>query len=152
MRRVRPFRPDFPGWSTEALRRSNAHLAIKFAGWPDQTAALARLRRERERDAMARDTLNTKEAAQRLGISPATLYDWLSQSDAGEFQIRGQSVTIDYFQGGRRGQGRIQIEPAEIERLKELMRVRPRRIVSRKPPRKQVSFPGIHVELGDPGD
>ena len=101
---------------------------------------------------MAGDTLNTKEAAQRLGISRATLYDWLAQSDAGEFELRSQPVTIAYFQGGRRGQGRIQIEPAEIERLKALMRVKPRRIVSRRPLRKEGSFPGIHVKLGVPED
>jgi hypothetical protein len=101
---------------------------------------------------MVGNTLNTKEAARRLGISPATLYDWLAQSDAGEFMIRGRPVTIDYLQGGRNGQGRIQIEPEEIERLRALMRVSPRRIVSRTPLPRKTSFPGIHVKLGTPRD
>ena len=77
---------------------------------------------------------------------------WLAQSDAGTFIIRGQSATIDYLQGGRRGQGRIKIETREIERLKELMRVRPQPIRKRKPPTKRHIYPGITVELGDPDD
>lgn len=109
---------------------------------------LARLRQERGE--MAGDTLNTKDAARQLGIARATLYGWLAQSDAGQFMVRGQPVTIDYFQGGRGGQGRIRIETAEIERLRALMRVKPRRIVSQKPLRRAGSFPGIHVKLGDP--
>ncbi len=101
---------------------------------------------------MKNDLLTSKEAAEQLGISTASLYDWLAQSDAGTFIIRGQSVTIDYLQGGRRGQGRIKIETREIERLKDLMRVRPRPIRKRKPPAKRHHYPGITVELGDPDD
>jgi len=88
----------------------------------------------------------------KLGISVSTLYDWLAQSNAGEFEIRGQSITIDYFQGGRRGQGRIQIYEAEIDRLKEAMRVVPQPQRRRRPPVQLRDFPGITVQLGRPDD
>jgi len=101
---------------------------------------------------MNTDLLSTTEAARRLGISRATIYQWLADSDSGSFEIRGQPVTIDYFQGGRRGQGKIQIEATEVDRLKELTRVRPRPVRQRRPPAKKRFYPGITVELGDPGD
>ena len=44
--------------------------------------------------------LTSKEAASQLGISVASLYQWLAESDAGSFVVRGQAFTIDYFQGG----------------------------------------------------
>lgn len=69
--------------------------------------------------------LTSEQAAAKLGISVLTLYDWLSQSDSGKFAIRGQAITINYFQGGRRGQGRIRIENQEVERLQDAMRVQP---------------------------
>ena len=97
---------------------------------------------------MVEELLTTKEAAQRLGISTASLYDWLSQSNAGEFLLCGQAVTIAYLQGGSRGQGRIRIEAREIERLKDLMRVRPRPESSRRPRINESHYPGITVELG----
>jgi hypothetical protein len=100
---------------------------------------------------MESDLLSTGEAAQRLGLARATLYTWLADSDAGTLVIRGQPVTIDYFQGGARGQGRIRITTAEIERLQELMRVRPTPRPRRRPPRRTDHFPGIYVQLGDPG-
>ena len=96
--------------------------------------------------------LTSEEAARRLGISRTTLYDWLAQSDAGSLMIRGQPVTIDYFQGGRRGQGRINLEAREVQRLVELMRVRPRPDRSRRPPTRRQHYPGITVELGDADD
>ena len=96
------------------------------------------------------DLLFSAEAARRLGISRATFYDWLAQSDAGALLIRGQSVTIDYYQGGARGQGRIMISVSEIERLQELMRVEPRHTNTRRPPTRKQHFPGIHVPLGRP--
>ncbi len=87
-----------------------------------------------------------------LGISTASLYDWLAQSDAGTLVIRGEPVTIDYFQGGAKGQGRIRIEAQEVQRLKEAMRVRPRPVRHRRLPTRTHHYPGITVELGDPGD
>jgi predicted site-specific integrase-resolvase len=99
---------------------------------------------------MPADLLTPFEAAQRLGITVTTLYDWLGQSDRGLLMVRGQTVTIDYFQGGAKGQGRIRIEEAEVERIKELMRVRPRCSPSRRPPVRPGTFPGISVPLGLP--
>ena len=80
----------------------------------------------------------------------ASLYDWLARSDCGEFIIRGQPFTIDYLQGGARGQGRIQIEVSEIERLREAMRVRAQAIRCRQRPQQVQHFPGITVPLGRP--
>ncbi len=90
-------------------------------------------------------------AATRLGISVTTLYDWLGQSDRGVLVIRGQRATIEYFQGGPRGQGRIQIEAVELDRLRELMRVHPQRAIPRQLPVRRDHFPGIKVPLGRPG-
>jgi hypothetical protein len=101
---------------------------------------------------MTERLFSAQEAADRLRISTATLYDWLAQSNAGTLVIRGQPVTIDYFQGGRKGQGRIRIEHREIERLQEAMRVHPSPRRQRRPPVRRQCFPGITVELGDPGD
>ena len=80
------------------------------------------------------------------------MYQWLADSNAGTLVIRGQQATIVYYQGGRCGQGRIKIEAREVGRLRELMRVRPQRTPRRPTPTKQRHFPGIHVELGVPGD
>ena len=96
--------------------------------------------------------LSAKDAAQSLGISTVTFYDWLAHSDAGDFSIRGQRVTIDYLQGGPRGQGRIKIEATEIARLKDLMRVRPPAPRVRSPAYRCEPFPGITVRLGRPND
>ena len=101
---------------------------------------------------MENDLLSTNDAAQRLGVSRASLYEWLSQSDSGELVIRGQPVTIEYLQGGPKGQGRIRIEATEIERLKDLQRVRPNPVRKRRSPRRRERYPGIYVELGDPDD
>lgn len=100
---------------------------------------------------MSEELLSAREAARRLGITVATLYDWLGQSDRGLLVIRGQPVTIDYLQGGSQGQGRIRIEIREVERIKDLMRVRPQRLAPRRQPIRQSSFPGITVPLGRPG-
>jgi len=99
---------------------------------------------------MPEEFLTAQEAARRLGIAAASLYDWLGQSDRGLLVIRGQPVTIDYLQGGPQGQGRIRIEAGEVERLKNLMRVRPQPGLPRRPPIRQCSFPGITVPLGRP--
>ncbi len=99
---------------------------------------------------MTEELLTAREAARRLGHAVATLYDWLGQSDRGLLVIRGQPVTINYLQAGPQGQGRIRLEAAEVERLKELMRVRPQRNPPRQLPVRQESFPGITVKLGRP--
>jgi hypothetical protein len=96
------------------------------------------------------ELLSAQEVARRLRIAVATLYDWLGQSDRGMLLVRGQPVTIDYLQGGPRGQGRIRIEAQEVERLKDLLRVRPQPHVPRPPPLRNPSFPGITVDLGRP--
>ena len=99
---------------------------------------------------MTRPLLTAKDAAEALGIGVTTFYEWLAQSDQGTFEIRGKHMSIAYFQGGRKGQGRIQIEPAEVERIKEFMRVHPKQVLPRKPPIRRASFPGITVQLGRP--
>lgn len=99
---------------------------------------------------MSSPLLSTQVAAKRLGVSVATLYDWLARSNAGEFMLRGRHFTIDYYQGGARGQGRIQIEETEIERLREAMRVHPQPIRQRRPSVRIQHYPGITVPLGRP--
>jgi hypothetical protein len=99
---------------------------------------------------MSDELLSSREAARRLGITVTTLYDWLGQSDRRLLVIRGQRVSINYLQGGPQGQGRIRIEAAEVERLKNLMRVRSEPHVLRRPPIPQDIFPGITVPLGRP--
>lgn len=100
---------------------------------------------------MSDELLTTREAARRLGITAATLYDWLGRSDTGLLVIRGQDVTIDYLQGGAKGQGRIVIEAAEVERLKNLMRVRPRPAARPQPrQRRTPEFTHIRVTPGRP--
>ena len=99
---------------------------------------------------MADDYLPPTDAARMLGITVTTLYDWLSQSDYGLLKIRGESVAVDYLQAGPLGQGRIRIAASEVQRLLELMRVKPMRIPIRKPTVKRTDFPGINVPLGRP--
>jgi hypothetical protein len=101
-------------------------------------------------DRVSDELLSTTEAARRLGISRASLYDWLSRSNAGEFMLCSRPVTIAHLQSGAKGQGRIRIEASEIERLKDLMRVHPRRALARRPPSQPNNFPGITVKLGRP--
>lgn len=99
---------------------------------------------------MADELLTPKEAAHHLGIAVTSLYAWLGQSDSGLLVIRGKPVTINYLQGGPQGQGRIRIEAGEVTRLKELMRVKPQRIIPRDGPVRQQTYPGITVPLGRP--
>lgn len=99
---------------------------------------------------MAEEFIAPREAARQLGITVATLYDWLSQSDYGLLRIRGEQVTIAYLQGGPQGHGRIRISAEEVARILDLMRVKPKRVVTRRPPTKQMNFPGITVPLGRP--
>jgi hypothetical protein len=100
---------------------------------------------------MPEELLSTQEAARRLGMAVATLYDWLGRSDRGLLVLRGRRVTVDYLQGGPQGQGRIRLEASEVERLKDLMRARPQALRARRPPLRRDSFPGITVPLGRPG-
>ncbi|WP_166821981.1 helix-turn-helix domain-containing protein [Thalassoroseus pseudoceratinae] len=102
---------------------------------------------------MSTERLTSAQAASRLGISVATLYGWLRESNVGEFFVRGQKYTIEYFQGGRNGQGRIRIDAAEVERLQNAMRVHPRSTPEKPPRRMQpLQYPGITVPLGRPDD
>ena len=96
--------------------------------------------------------LTASEASRRLGVTTTCLYDWLGQSDRGLLVIRGRPVTVNYLQGGPRGQGRIRIEAAEVDRVRELMRVVPQAYVPRRPPVRTVNFPGITVPLGRPAN
>ncbi len=97
------------------------------------------------------ELLSANQAARRLGIAPTTLYDWLGQSRSQRLVIRGQPVSIRYYQGGPQGQGRIRIEAAEIERIKRLLEVQPQFHVERRPRIPRDAFPGITVPLGRPG-
>lgn len=99
---------------------------------------------------MSSRLLSAHEAALRLGIVVSSLYDWLARSDGGNFIIRGQPFTIEYFQGGARGQGRIQIPESEIERILEAMRVHPQPARRRAAPIQIRRLPGITVPLGRP--
>ncbi len=117
----------------------------------ESTAAISRIVARYALMPSSDQLLNVSEAARRLGITTTCLYDWLSQSDRGLLVIRGQAVTVSYFQGGPRGQGRIRIQAMEVERLLELMRVVPQAYVKRRLPARSLSFPGITVPLGRPG-
>ena len=99
---------------------------------------------------MADDLLTAAEAARRLGIRVTTLYDWLGQSDRGLLRIRGAPLTIDYLRSGPHGQGKIGIEAAEVERVKEALRVVPQRLAPRRPIARPQTYPGINVPLGRP--
>jgi len=97
------------------------------------------------------EPLTAEESAKRLGVDRLTLYGWLSKSDCGELVIRGHHVIIQYRQTGARGQGKIAIEAQEIERLKKLMQVTPRRPKKfRPPPPRKQHYPGIFVTPGRP--
>jgi len=100
--------------------------------------------------AVSDDLLTAAEAARRLGIKVATLYDWLGRSRIGELEIRRKRVTINCLQAGAKGQGRIRIEAAEVDRLRELMRVQALPIVRRAPRTTPTHWPGITVPLGRP--
>jgi hypothetical protein len=101
---------------------------------------------------MSNELLTAKEAAKRLGIAVTTFYELLGRSDCGLLLIRGQPVSVRYYQGGRSGQGKIQIEATEIERIRELMRVVPRTAVKRRPSLRPDHLPGITVPLGRPAE
>jgi len=117
---------------------------------PRRAAESAPSTRQDERDPRPDDLLSVRDASIRLGIQPATLYDWLGRSDRGLLVIRGRPVTIQYYQGGAAGQGRIRIELGEVHRLRELMRVQTQPLPQRRPPAIQARYPGIIVPLGRP--
>jgi hypothetical protein len=96
------------------------------------------------------EMLTPRQVAARLGVTATTLYDWLGRSRRGLFVLRGQAVTVEFYQTGAKGQGRIRLPAREVERLKELMRVpvEPARV--RRPPVRRDRFPGIIVPLGRP--
>ena len=94
------------------------------------------------------DLLTAAESARQLGMARGTLYQWLGESDVGTLRIRGQPVTIAYYQTGAAGKGAIRIEAREIRRLKELLRVQPQLPTPRRRPMRK--FPGITVPLGRP--
>lgn len=99
---------------------------------------------------MTPELLTTRESARRPGISVSTLYLWLAQSNAGEFAIRGRPITIEHYQTGARGQGRIRIDVREIDRLKDAMLVRRSSPLERRLPIQPAHYPGITVKLGRP--
>ena len=99
---------------------------------------------------MPDELLTIPQAAGRLGLAATTLYDWLGRSDRGLLVVRGEAVTVDYYQGGPGGQGRIRIPEREVARLLELTRVTPRPDKTRRPPIRRDAFPGITVPLGRP--
>ena len=101
---------------------------------------------------MVTERLSSDDAASRLGISRATFYGWLAESDSGCFVIRGVSVSINYYQSGRCGQGRIQIDAEEIERLLSLMKVSPSPKQPLRSIRKKPSLTHITATLGRPED
>jgi hypothetical protein len=99
---------------------------------------------------MVGELLTVADSARLLGISPATLYDWLGRSRRGLLVIRGQRITIEFFQTGPKGQGRIKIALDELDRVRDLLRVRSVAVPVRKSPTRRHAYPGITVALGRP--
>ena len=98
------------------------------------------------------ELLDTKEAARRLHISRNTLYGWLKSSNAGNFKLRFETVTIWHLQGGAKNQGRILIPATEVERLLSLMEVAPSPKRKRRRPNKNPPLRYITGKLGRPDD
>ena len=98
--------------------------------------------------------VRAKQAAELLGISTTTLYAWLGLSDRGLLVIQEASVTVDYLQSGPHGQGTIWISRTEINRLRELMRVRPNCLPLRScpKPKPESKYQHITAQLGRPDD
>jgi hypothetical protein len=141
---------DTANKSSEIAKKISHHASVmRGTSWQTETI-LSDFRQSFDGSRVPDVLLTTTAAAGRLGISVPTLYDWLGQSDHGLLIIRGEPVSIAYFQGGPRGQGRILLETAEIERIRELMRVQPERNAPRQRPIRRENFPGISVPLGRP--
>jgi hypothetical protein len=132
VRREKQFEPALPQAKSDS--RAPAASASESVSAPVQKTEL----------------LSAKEAARRLGIAVTTFYGWLGLSKHNLLMIRGKQVTIDYLQAGPRGQGHILLEGAEVERLKDVMRVRPQNIPTRRPTVQKRQYPGIVVPLGRP--
>ena len=101
---------------------------------------------------MPDELLTVDEAARRLGVTRTTLYGWLGLSRRSLLAFHGRPATIEFFQTGPKGQGRIQIDAKEIERVMDLMRVKPLTVRQRRSPVPRRTFPHITVPLGRPGD
>ena len=99
---------------------------------------------------MSKELLSSTEAARRLGISVPRLYEWLALSDRGDFLLRGVPLTIEYFQGGAKGQGRIRIATEEVNRILGLMRVQPSPQHTRRSPTKRPVLRYITAKPGRP--
>ncbi|MBA4020254.1 MAG: molybdenum-pterin-binding protein [Pirellula sp.] len=97
-----------------------------------------------------RQLLTPAQAACVLGIERTTLYGWLGLARRGLLVLGGRPFDLTFRQTGAAGQGRILLEAAEVERLREHLLVRPRTFVERRPRLPTRSFPGIHVPLGKP--
>jgi hypothetical protein len=133
------------------MRRGHHQSEQSAPGFDDQNPAPFASPVEAVRETLcSSQLLSAQEAARGLGITASTLYGWLGLSKNNLLILRGQSVTIDYLQGGPKGQGRIRLEAREVARLKELLRVQPQHRVVRRPPARQSQFPGITVPLGRP--
>jgi hypothetical protein len=100
--------------------------------------------------AMPEDFLTAAESASRLGVTRATMYAWLGLSRRNLLEIRGQRVTIEFFQTGAKGQGRIRLDAREVERIREFLRVKPTAAPERRPSVPRRTFPHISVPLGHP--
>ncbi|HWB00217.1 MAG TPA: DNA-binding protein [Pirellulales bacterium] len=96
------------------------------------------------------ELLTVREAAKRLAIKPTTLYAWFGLARRGLLVLRGENVTVHFYQTGRKGQGRISIPASEVERLRGYLQVVPPRAPIRQSPVRRLSFPGIDVPLGRP--
>jgi len=134
---------------TTIAPRNRCAIVLSKNGLVDYPKAYGSGRR-REPPLQRDELLTAAVAAQMLGVSVTTLYDWLGQSNRGLLRIRNAPVSIDYLQGGPQGAGRIRIAATEVRRLIECMRVRPTAAPKRQLPTKSVAYPGIHVPLGKP--
>jgi len=94
--------------------------------------------------------LTPAEAARRLGITRATFYAWLGLSRRSLLEVHGRRVTIEFFQTGAKGQGRIRLEASEVDRIRELLRVKPTISLQRRPMVPRRTFPHITAQLGRP--
>lgn len=120
---------------------------------PNDEAPPRRARRHESAESEASSShrlLTPAQAASVLGIERTTFYGWLGLARRGLLVLGGRPFDLTFRQTGAAGQGRILLEAAEVERLREHLLVRPRTFVERRPRLPTRSFPGIHVRLGKP--